>query len=199
MSSVKNPPKGDKTVQRAYYLEKRRILAKDAELKASLDKEIQSRLIISPEYRECTSVLLYAARENEIATDMIFYAAAANGKAVAYPRCEGEGVMRFCRVSSLRELVPGRYGILEPRDGAEPFIPDEGCLCVCPALSCDMSGYRLGFGGGYYDRFLSDFAGVSAALCYADAVVTELPRDSYDVPVDSVATESYIRRSDNKE
>ena len=194
MSAVKNPPTADKKVQRAYYSEKRKILMKNNERKAALDKEIQSRLILSAEYRRCKSVLLYSALENEIATSMIMYAALSNGKTVAYPRCEGEGIMRFFCVGSLSELVPGSYGILEPREGAEPFEPDGGSLCVCPAMSCDMQGYRLGYGGGYYDRFLSGFCGVSAALCYTDAVVPSLPREDFDIPVGMIVTDSYVRR-----
>ena len=189
------PPSKDKSAVRNFFIEKRKILLKnDKERKDVLDREIQSRLILSPEYRRASAILLYAAREDEIATSSIFYAAVANGKAVAYPRCEAAGVMRFYRVRSMTDLIPGRYGIMEPRVGCDPFFPDETTLCICPCLCCDMRGERLGWGGGYYDRFLGDFAGVKAALCYSEAVLTELVSEDHDVPMGMLVTDSFIKR-----
>ena len=193
MNTVRKPPLADKSVQRRLFVEKRRVLAKDARKKSDLDREIQSRLILSSAYRAASAVLLYAAREHEIAASMILHAALANGKTVAYPRCEEDGVMRFYQVGGMSELVPGRYGIPEPAAGCAPFVPDRRTLCVCPCLCCDMQGYRLGFGGGYYDRFLADFPGVSAALCYADAFLTELMHEPFDVPVQMIFTEQFAK------
>ena len=193
MNAVKTPPVKDKQALRAFFTEKRRILAKDDERKRQLDLEIESRLILTPEYRSAHALLLYAAREHEIATVSILYAALANGKTVAYPRCEDGGEMTFCAVASYADLIPGRYGILEPRQDCPVFIPDARTLCVCPALCCDMSGYRLGFGGGYYDRFLSDFGGVSAALCYSEALIPSLVHDEHDIPMRLIVTDSFIR------
>ena len=194
MNAVKPPPVQDKQALRTFFLEKRKILSKNIEQKRSADLEIQSRLILSPEYRGASAILLYAAREYEIATSALCSAALANGKVVAYPRCEDEGVMRFYSVASFNELVPGRFGILEPRQDCPAFIPDHLALCVCPALCCDMNGCRLGFGGGYYDRFLSGFGGCSAALCYSEALVPSLVHDDYDMPVQMIVTDSFIRR-----
>ena len=193
MNALKHPPLTDKSVQRRLYQEKRRSLLSDAERKASLDREIQSRLILSPAYRACDQVFLYAAREHEIATSMIIFAALANHKSVALPRCGENGVMSFYRISGTHELVPGRYGIPEPSAFCEEAAPGERTLCVCPCLCCDMQGVRLGFGGGYYDRFLRDFPGVSAALCYADALLPALPREPHDIPVNIIVTDQFIR------
>ena len=193
MSAVKTPPIKDKQALRTFFLEKRKILSKNKDKKQQLDMEIQSRLILSPEYRAASSILLYAAREHEIATASILYAALANGKTVAYPRCENGGEMTFCAVSSPADLIPGRFGILAPREGCPVFTPDSRTLCVCPALCCDMSGYRLGFGGGYYDRFLSDFSGLSAALCYSEALIPSLVHDDHDIPMRLIVTDSFIR------
>jgi len=193
MNAVKTPPLKDKQALRAFFTEKRRILAKDRERKRQLDMEIQSRLILSPEYRSADALLLYAARDFEVATLSILYAALANGKTVAYPRCEEGGEMIFCAVTSPADLIPGRFGILVPRQDCPVFIPDERTLCVCPALCCDMSGYRLGFGGGYYDRFLSGFGGVSAALCYSEALIPMLVHNDHDIPMRLIVTDSFIR------
>ena len=195
MNPNRKPPSKDKSAVRGFFIEKRKILLKNhKEQKAALDREIESRLILSPEYRHADAILLYAAREDEIATSAIFYAALANGKTVAYPRCEEKGVMRFYRVRSMTDLIPGRFGIMEPRAGCEPFFADERTLCVCPCLCCDMRGERLGFGGGYYDRFLGDFKGMKAALCYSEAVLTELVSEPYDIPMDMLVTDSFVKR-----
>lgn len=178
---------------RAHYLEERKILLKNDESKKALDAEIQTRLIITPAYRRADTVLIYAARDFEVDTAMIIRAALANHKTVALPVCMPDGSLTFRRVRSLGELVPGRYGILTPPDGAEQVSATADTLCVCPCLCCDMQGHRLGFGGGYYDRFLADFAGTSAALCYGDGLIPAFDTAPYDVPVDVIVTDSFIR------
>ena len=193
MNGLKKPPLTDKSVQRGLFREKRRALMRDSSLKTALDREIQSRLILSSAYRDADTVLVYAAREDEIATSMIIFAALANHKTVALPRCEGEGVMRFCRIRSMSDLTLGRYGIREPKEGCEEVEAGQGSLCVCPALCCDMRGARLGWGKGYYDRFLSGYAGISAALCYADALLPELATEPHDVPVSMIVTDQFIK------
>lgn len=194
MNGVKKPPLADKSVQRRLFREKRRLLMNDGERKAALDREIQSRLILSPAFRRADTVLTYVAREDEIATSMIIFAALANHKTVAVPRCEDDGVMRFYRIAQPRDLMEGSYGIREPKPGCEPVDPGANALCVCPCLCCDMNGYRLGFGKGYYDRFLSTFDGASAALCYADALLPELAHEAHDIPVGMIVTDQFIRR-----
>ena len=193
MNSLKKPPMTDKSIQRRLFSEKRRVLMLDPERKTALDREIQSRLILSPAYREAETVLTYVGRENEIATSMIIFAALANHKTVAVPRCLDDGEMRFCRIGGMSDLVAGKFGILEPRESCEPVTPDERSLCICPCLCCDMQGYRLGFGRGYYDRFLSEYTGTSAVLCYADALLPELFREPHDVPVNLIVTDQYMR------
>ena len=194
MNMLKNPPSGDKSVQRKYFAEKRRVLSSHPERKADLDSEIQSRLVLTREFREADVVLLYISQPREIATDMILSAALINGKLAAAPRCGEEGEMTFFAIGGKRDLKPGRFGIMEPAEYCEPVELSERTLCVCPALACDMSGRRLGYGGGYYDRFLKDFPGVSVALCYTDAVVPALPREEHDVPVEMIVTDSYVKQ-----
>ena len=192
MSTIRKPPLADKSVQRRLYLEKRRSLLSSGK-KIDADREIQSRLILTAAYREADTLLVYAAREHEIDTAMVICAALANHKIVALPRCEEDGVMRFYRIRSMSDLIPGRFGIREPDPACELFEPGARTLCVCPCLCCDMQGYRLGFGGGYYDRFLSDYPGTSAVLCYADALLPELRHEPHDIPVNIIVTEQFVR------
>ncbi len=193
MRRMNKPAKTDKPFMRRFFEEKRKILLENKDKKQAMDLEIQGRLLISEEYRRAKTILIYAARENEIATDGIIHAAFANGKTVALPVCHKGGVMTFHRIESLSQLEKGRYGIMEPKEGCEELIPEGEVLCICPALCCDMRGYRLGWGAGYYDRYLAKYDCLKAALCYSDSLIPEFEAFDYDIRMDLVCTESFIR------
>ena len=193
---VMKPASADKAYLRDYFTEQRKRLCENPQTKEALDAEIQTRLLISPAYRAADTILVYMARPFEIATSMIIFAALANHKTVALPVCFEQGEMIFRRIGDLSDLAPGRYGILEPKAACEKIVPDAHSLCVCPALSCDMRGYRLGFGGGYYDRYLEGFQGVKAALCYADSLIPLIEADDFDIKMNVIHTDSFSRYCD---
>lgn len=193
MSAINKPAKTDKPFMRRFFREKRKILSENKELKQATDLEIQSRLLLSAEYRRCDTILIYAARSFEIATEAIIHAALANHKKVGLPVCREDGVMSFHRITSLADLEKGRFDIPEPREGCEEILPDNRTLCICPALCCDMRGYRLGWGAGYYDRYLAEHACLTAALCYSDALIPDFESFDYDVRMDLICTEKFIR------
>ena len=89
-------------------------------------------------------------------------------------------------VSALR---PGAYGIPEPDERCPLVEKGEVDLVLTPNLCCDRLGYRLGHGGGYYDRWLADYTGITVALCPQIWLQETLPRDGFDRPVDVVITE----------
>ena len=188
-----NPASNEKEYLRDYFKEKRAQLCEDLSRKEALDAEIQTRLIISPEYRAAESVLIYMARPDEISTSLIIHAALANNKTVALPVCNADKSMTFRQIRDIVDLKPGSFGILEPDESCPVITPGESSLCVCPGLCCDMRGFRLGFGGGYYDRFLADFKGVKAALCYSDSVIPAIAADKYDVRMNVIHTDSFTR------
>ena len=193
MNSGNRPAKTDKPFMRRFFEEKRKILF-EKNNKQAIDLELQSRLLISEEYRRAKTLLIYAARDNEIATGGIIHAALANHKTVALPVCHKDGVMTFHRITVLADLEEGRFGILEPVEGCPEVIPDRDTLCICPALCCDMRGYRLGWGGGYYDRYLAKYNCLKVALCYSDSLIPEYEASDYDIRMDLICTEKYIRR-----
>lgn len=191
--AANKPASFEKAYLRDFFIEQRKRLYEDTERKNALDLEIQTRLLITPVYRAADTILLYMARPTEIATSLLIHAAFANHKKVALPVCMDQGRMIFRRIDSLEDVAPGWFGILEPKAACEEITPDEHTLCVCPALSCDMRGYRLGFGGGYYDRYLADFPGVKAALCYADSMIPKIGEDPFDIKMDVILTDSFTR------
>lgn len=155
---------------------------------------IQARLLGYDRYLTGGAVFTYIAKGDEVGTLELITAAWAEGRRVAAPRClDANGRMAFYWIQSWGDVQPGRFGVLEPVETCPPAQAEENDLCVVPALSFDASGYRLGYGKGYYDRFLSGFPGVSVGFCFEACMTWRLPRDSYDRPVDAVITDGYIR------
>ena len=135
------------------------------------------------------------AQPEEIQTDGILHRALAEGKALYLPRClDDAGQMAFYRVQALEELESGSFGVREPSLAAPQYNMDlDGqALCLVPGLCFDNKGYRLGYGKGYYDRFLAKFRGVTLGLCYNDFLQDCLPVGDYDLPVQQIATENRV-------
>lgn len=172
-------------------------LAMDPQEKAAWDRRITANLLRSPRYRKAKRVLLFVSKPIEIDTHSLIRTALQQGKQVLLPRCLNEqGHMEFFAIQSWEDLVPGLYGLLEPDPERCPciqtFQPTD--FCLVPGFSFDAKGYRLGFGKGYYDRFLSRFSGVTAGACYHCCTTQSLPHGRYDRPVDYLFTERYVRR-----
>ena len=146
--------------------------------------QICGHILTHPAYEQAQSILLYAAKQNEIDLMPIAYNAWAKGKTVAYPRClDRDGHMAFFVVTSQEQLVSGSFGVWEPDQTCPIWQPDDNALCIVPALTVDAQGYRLGYGKGYYDRTLHTFGGVTACAVFQVCQVDALPHDTYDVPV----------------
>ena len=130
-------------------------------------------------------LLGYAALPEEIQTDGVLRLALAEGKALYLPRCLNDaGQMAFYRVQALEDLESGSFGVREPSLAALQYNMDlDGqALCLVPGLCFDNKGYRLGYGKGYYDRFLAKFRGATLGLCYNDFLPDCLPVGDYDKP-----------------
>ena len=194
-SELKADIKAEKTELRRSIKDSRTKL--DREKKLDYDADIQSRVLTLRSYHEASVIFTYVSMENEPSTLGIIHAAWANGKRVAVPKCEKDSSeMTFYLIKSMSDLAPGYYGILEPDTEKCERIDDYSHgLCVVPGLSFDAEGYRLGYGRGYYDRFLKQFRGTSVGLCYSSCVKWKLPRSDYDVPVDMISTERYLRNT----
>lgn len=178
---------------RAQYRQFRERLGPEQKLR--LDSSIQSRLLALSEYAKAGIVLTYVSKPIEVDTAALIKAALANRKRVAVPRCLTDTYgMEFYEIDSMDELERGSFGVLEPVPSEKRLVGDCGGLCIVPGLSFDAQGYRLGYGKGYYDRFLANYKGVTVGLCYSGCVQWNLPHGYYDRPVDILVTEKYIRR-----
>lgn len=169
-----------------------------ADFRQKMNYEIQSRLLCSFEYSQADMILTYVSVGCEADTLGIIHAAFANGKKVAVPKCLEGNTMEFYFIKSERDLVKGKFSLLEPDiSKCKKAVPTEKSLCIVPGLSFDAKGYRLGKGGGYYDRFLKDFKGKSAGLCYNSFLRLSLPKEPFDVPVDIIVTENFLRETNS--
>ena len=170
--------------------------------RAEYDEKICNKIMSLVSYRFAETVLLYARVNSEIDVSRIAESALAAGKRVAYPRCiPGTTEMEFHYISSLDELSPGAMNIPEPSSSALLFDPrsvngKDKCLCVIPALAFDKRGYRIGYGKGFYDRYLSRFECNRAGVIYSDLLVEELPNGRFDLKVDFIVSEKGVTMAD---
>ena len=159
---------------------------------SSSDRGIMQNVLDLAEFISATRVFAYAAMGRECATAGLIRSAVSAGKAVGLPRALGRGRMVFARYAG--ELATGRYGIPEPPAEAEALLPGRGDALIVPALCCDEAGYRLGQGGGYYDRLLAGCRAVSICLCRERLLRKKIPREWNDLAVDIVVTEERALR-----
>jgi 5-formyltetrahydrofolate cyclo-ligase len=162
--------------------------------KARLDGGLMACLLQSGLFEETKGILTYVSLEKEPDTRALICAALKAGKRVAVPLSVKEtATLRFYEIKSLEELKSGCYGILEPDPECSLRAdPCEFGLCIVPGLSFDLYGNRLGYGKGYYDRFLKEYKGTVIGLCYDKFLSKRLPKGRYDVPVQSIITESGV-------
>lgn len=176
---------GDKMVFRARMKALTEQLGEDY-LKKS-DNEIAAAVLSLAEYQRADSVFAYSAMGRECATREIIEDALKKGKTVALPVVLGGGKMVFAEYRGA--LCEGAFGIGEPAKGAETLIPTDRDIVVVPALCCDREGFRLGRGGGYYDRYLVGCPAFTVCPCREKLMAERVPRDWNDLPVLAVITE----------
>ena len=162
------------------------------EEKMARDEKIARHFLESSFYRQAEGILFYSAKTREVETAALIDRALSDGKRVALPRCLSEGEMAFFEIRSRAELEKGKFGLLEPPAGLEAVDLAEYDVCVLPGLAFDWAGRRLGYGRGYYDRYLRVYTGRTVALCHAEFVKRRIPADKFDLPVDLLVTEKGV-------
>lgn len=178
---------------RKKYAEIRMSLSRDEISSASTDA--LGHLIALPEFKKAKEIILYYPVKNEADPTAIVQVCHNFGKKTAFPKSNKQDFsLDFFCVNSKDDLSVGTYGIPEPSDFLERLVPSENTLCIVPALLCSRDGYRLGYGKGFYDRFLSVFRGKSVGFIFDRFLTDSLPADRYDQRVDIIVTEKEIIR-----
>ncbi len=156
-----------------------------------MDSRICEAVAHLSEFENADTVLFYYPIGEEPNLLALAEAAQTAGKKIAFPLCADDGCsMTFHAVASPEALIPGKYRIPEPVADAEKIRDFSRCLCLVPALSFDTSGFRIGYGKGYYDRFLKEYPVCTAGIVYSFCLCqTPLPKEPHDRPVSILITE----------
>ncbi len=153
------------------------------------------KLLSLASFRFAETVLLYYPIKGEINVLPIAEAAMKAGKKVAFPLCDTESsTMTYHIVSDLKELKIGSYGIPEPSRELPVYIPskDKNDLIIIPAVCFDRQGYRVGYGKGYYDRYLNSFGGTAVGVTFHKLLRPAVPRGRFDKHVSLIVTEKGV-------
>lgn len=173
----------DKVTLRKQIRQKKRAMTEEQIVSASL--QLGQLFRASEAYQQSKTIYGYLPYNQEVRTVPMLEQALRDGKRVAVPKVYGED-MRFLYLEDLSAVAEGYAGIPEPI-ADEPVADDPTALVLMPGLAFDRRGHRIGYGGGFYDKFLaSEPLHPTVALCYGFQIVDELPTEEFDVPVDLV-------------
>lgn len=168
--------------------EKREKLPKEYFYNAN--KIITEKVLSCEGYKKAKTVFVYISKTEEVDTYGIIEDALKNGKKVAIPKCINEKNMKACEIKNLEDCEFGLFNIMEPKSYAKEVNKEDIDFSLIPCISCTRDGVRLGYGRGYYDRFLHELETDTAVLCYGKLMTDEIPQEAHDVKIKRVICES---------
>ena len=154
------------------------------EQKQAMDRDLTERFLQHPFYQEAKVIATYLSFPHEFQTQELIEQALKGGKKVLIPKTYPKGRMEFV-VYHPQQLVKTSFGLLEPQGDLEVVEPSQIDLIHVPGLAFTTEGYRIGYGGGYYDRYLEHFAGHTMSTIYP-CQVQEFNSENHDIPVQEV-------------
>ena len=154
---------------------------------------IVNRLLGTDAYQKAEWLFPYVSYGSEVDTLSLIEAALKQGKKVAVPILKDlhKNKMVFCQIDSVKDLVSGHFGILEPVYKEDRVVEPNGkTLMIVPGVAFDLNGYRLGQGGGYYDRYLAEHKGLANyGLAYEEQIVDRIMINGYDIRMNGLVTD----------
>lgn len=189
--------------------EKNKLRAEFKQIRDAISPEVQAFKSASvwkyvfalEEYKRADTLMLYSNIGSEVRTDVFIPKIFADGKRIVLPVADDkEKLITPYEITDLSCLKAQTYGIKEPdseliASGNIKQVPkDEIDMVIVPGLGFDMFGNRLGYGGGFYDRFLKDYKGVKAGVSYRECLYYRLPQEKNDIKIDMVITETGCER-----
>lgn len=160
--------------------------------KAAIDRAIAVNVLQTEQYQHSKTLFIYYSTAEEIDTHAIIADALAHGKRVCLPKCLPGHVMQPRAITSENDLTEQTFGIPEPGVHCAVVPPEEIDLCLIPALACDMTGARLGYGGGFYDRFLPQTSAYHMVLCAQSRILPHVPAEPHDIRCGCIVTEQEV-------
>ena len=155
-------------------------------------KKIHANLKRVPAFKLATKIGLYYPTGSEVFTQKIMQEAISNGLKVYLPKIIGEE-LEFREIDGFSSLEPGSFDIMEPKSNCP--IADKIEVLVIPAIGTSVDRHRIGYGRGFYDRYLANSNAVKIALCFQKQIVKTIPHEEHDVQMDYVVTEERIYKS----
>ncbi|MFV0352216.1 MAG: 5-formyltetrahydrofolate cyclo-ligase [Oscillospiraceae bacterium] len=153
---------------------------------------ITAQLLQLPLIKNAQTIFCYVSVGKEPSTHAFLQAQLEAGKTICVPKTYKGGNMEARQILSLQELAPAQFGLLEP-DENTPIISAAALdVIVVPCLMCDQSGTRLGYGGGYYDRYLTNTSCPTVCLCRQKLFLPQLPKDAFDIAVNCAVTDNSV-------
>ncbi len=183
----------EKTLIRKFLLERRGQINQDQ--KDSMDEKIFKNFTKSLFYKNAETIFIFVSFGSEVDTKRIIEKALEDGKIICVPKIKSKKIgMEIFKINSLDDLKEGYFGILEPVDESEKMSGEDLDLIIVPGVGFDRNGYRLGYGGGFYDRFFQDLTKKipKIALGYDIQVVDELIVEEHDEKIDGLITETHM-------
>ena len=173
----------DKQVLRKQIREQKRAMTEEQIVEKS--EKLATLFAASQAYKDAKTIYGYLPYNQEVRTVSMLQRALDEGKKVAVPKCYGDE-MRFIYLDDLSKVEKGYCGIPEPIADA-PIADDKTALVLMPGLAFDPQGHRMGYGGGFYDKFLAAEPNhPTLALCYDFQMLPHLETEDHDIPVDTV-------------
>ena len=173
---------------RRQLINKRNNIPEKARKEKSL--KITEKILESSAIEQANTVFVYVSFGSEVDTIPLIKDLFYLGKRVGVPLCNPtDHTMTVYEINDFSQLKKGHYGIPEPDKGLKEIIKDEIDLVIVPGVAFDKKGYRMGYGGGYYDRFLEDFDGYTIGIAFSECIEEELPRGEFDRKVNEVIKE----------
>lgn len=188
METSKTTHDAKKSLRALIKEQKKKLLPQDVDART---KQILEQLTNCKEYQLATRIYTYVNYNQEVNTTMLIQRAIKEGKQVLVPRVQGD-VMEFYEIFDQNDLESGAYGILEPVSRCKADSIHSGMM-IMPGLAFDRKHHRIGYGGGYYDKYLAlhpDFYKI--ALCFDFQIVPCVPFEEQDIPVDCIISEQEI-------
>ena len=161
---------------------------------------ILERVLGLAEFQRAAVIHTYvSSKENEVDTRELIHISLEQNKQVVVPVVEqGVETMRHAVLGGMNELVNGPMGLVQPDPRMAAWLDDAGAidLVVVPGIAFDRRGHRIGFGGGFYDRFLATVSCAKVGLCYDELVLDAIPDETHDVAMDIVVAESAVYKGE---